>query len=109
MALVLAALILGSAGSAAALRGEGDAPYSTEGGNLYFNPATGEITDMDPSVSSALIPGSINGIPVTGIADQAFWMYANLRSVSLSEGAGRIGESGCRYCKSRRIPAPDRR
>ena len=37
--------------------------YAVEGGNIYFDPETGTITDCDTSVTRADIPGEIQGVP----------------------------------------------
>ncbi len=56
--------------------------YLVEGGNLYFDPATGRITKCDTKVTSAVIPSEIGGVAVTKIGDGAFMYCFDLTYVS---------------------------
>ena len=40
--------------------------------DFFFDSSTGTITGLDSNASKIVIPSSINGVPVTGIADNAF-------------------------------------
>lgn len=46
--------------------------YAVTGGNIYFDTATGTVTDCDSGVTLASIPSEIESVPVTAIADHAF-------------------------------------
>jgi len=46
--------------------------YPVEGGNIYFNPATGAIVGCDPTITRADIPEYIDGVMVTRIDKYAF-------------------------------------
>ena len=46
--------------------------YPVEGGNIYFNPQTGQITGADYSITAADIPAQIGGAAVSGIMSSAF-------------------------------------
>ena len=46
----------------AAAAQSGRVTYAVIGGNIYFDPSTGTITDCDSSVTEAIIPSSINGV-----------------------------------------------
>ncbi len=56
--------------------------YPAEGGNIYFDPTTGEIADCDEKVTGTVIPSSINGVTVTGIKGSAFF-YCKYRNYSV--------------------------
>ncbi len=73
--------------------------YPVEGGNIYFDPSTGTITDCDYTVTSAVIPGTINGIPVTTIGYKAFYDCYNLTSVTIGDSVTAIGNSAFYKCK----------
>ena len=62
---------------------ETEIAYPVEGGNLYFDKATGTITDCDEDVTSADIPDEINGVPVTAIGSYAFSSCNSLSSVDI--------------------------
>ena len=66
--LILAiTVILGIIGAFPAMAAT-DIAYEVEGGNIYFNPETGTVTDCDYTVTSAVIPEKINGASVTSIS-----------------------------------------
>ena len=82
---------------------ETDIAYPVEGGNLYFDKATGTITDCDNSVTGADIPAQIDGVAVTGIGSNAFKDCGKLISVTLPKSVTSIGDnafSGCTYLSS---------
>ena len=58
--------------SVLAFNSDTDVTYAVEGGNIYFDAATGTITYCDASVTAANIPSEINGVSVTNISDTAF-------------------------------------
>lgn len=92
---------------ALAVEEDGTISYAVEGGNLYFDPSTGAITDCDTSVTSADIPSVINEVPVTSIGDGAFSDCSSLTSVRIPDGVTRIGWwafSGCSSLSSVTIP-----
>ena len=85
-------------------------PYAVTGGNIYYNYSTeGEIgiTGCDPGVTEAIIPSSINGIPVVYISDSAFYECTRLTSVSIPDTVTRIGIGaflGCTGLTDIKIP-----
>ncbi len=82
---------------------EEEIAYPAEGGNIYFDPSTGTIIDCDDTVTSAVIPGTINGIPVTTIGDEAFYRCKSLTSVTIGDSVTTIGDfafSSCYALKS---------
>lgn len=58
--------------------------YAVTGGNIYFDAATGTITDCDQNVTAAEIPDAIDGAAVTSIGDSAFYNSC-LTSISHSQ------------------------
>ena len=80
----------------------GRVSYPAEGGNLYFDPETGTITDCDESVARADIPSEIGGVSVTAIGSVAFFGCSSLTAVTISEGAAvtAIGDSAFQGCSS---------
>lgn len=70
----------------------GTMAYAVEGGSIYFDPETGEITDCDEGVTRVDIPEFINGTQVTGIREYAFRDSGTLRCVTIPEGVTSIGE-----------------
>lgn len=77
-----------------------DIAYAVEGGNIYFDAATGTITACDDSVTTADIPTAINGVSVTSIGNGAFFECSNLTSVVIPEGVTTIGETAFGWCSS---------
>lgn len=65
------------------------------GGAIYFDEATGTITDCDQSVTEAVIPEEINGVTVREISGKAFdgyyddytdeWVSHSLESVTIPD------------------------
>lgn len=76
------------------------AAYAVEGGNIYFDKATGEITDCDSAVTKAVIPSKISGISVTSVGNNAFNNCSKLTSVVLPDGVTRIGNNAFYFCES---------
>lgn len=72
--------------------------YPVEGGNLYFDPNSGTITDCDHSVSAAVIPQEIGGVAVTSIGDFAFDYCDKLNSVTIPYGVETVGRLSFAYC-----------
>ena len=74
--------------------------YLVEGGNLYFDPNTGIITDCDGAVTSANIPDKIDGVSVTAIGNFAFSSCESLTSVTIPDSVTAIGNFAFSSCKS---------
>ena len=77
-----------------------DISYDVVGGKIYFDAATGTITDCDTSVTEAVIPEDIYGVKVIAIKRNAFKDCKNLVKVSLPDTVETIGESAFYNCKS---------
>ena len=77
-----------------------DIPYAVEGGNIYFDKATGTVTDCDASVTAADIPAEIDGVAVTSIGNFAFEVCTNLTSVSIPNSVTSIGHWALAQCNS---------
>ncbi len=75
-----------------------DGIYPMPGGNLYFDPETGTITDCDTTVSVANIPAEIYGVPVKAIGENAFVSCNKLTSVTIPAGVELIGDRTFRSC-----------
>lgn len=80
--------------------------YAVTGGNIYFDPATGEITDCDYDVTEAVIPSEIEGVPVTGISGYAF-SFGKLTSVTIPDSVITIGECAFQGCDLTSVVIPD--
>lgn len=76
----------------------GSVAYAVEGGNIYFDPGTGEIVDCDGSVTKAVIPSSIGGAAVTGIGNSAFLECGGLTSVTIPGSVTGIGPYAFEGC-----------
>lgn len=74
--------------------------YAVEGGNIYFDPATETITDCDTTVTSAVIPAEINGVPVTYIGFCAFLDCTDMTSVTIPDSVTSIGITAFGWCDS---------
>ena len=72
--------------------------YSVTGGKLYFDTATGTITDADETITAAVIPAEIDGVAVTKIGDQAFASCRNLTSIAIPESVTEFGERVFQHC-----------
>jgi hypothetical protein len=74
--------------------------YAVEGGNIYFNAATGEISDADYTVTSVNIPAEIDGVAVTSIGDSAFLVCTSLTDVTIPNSVTSIGKEAFESCMS---------
>ncbi len=59
--------------------------YAVDGGNIYFDTATGTITDCDDMIVKADIPAAINNVSVVAIGVAAFNNCPNLSVVKLPD------------------------
>ncbi|MBQ7265590.1 MAG: leucine-rich repeat domain-containing protein [Firmicutes bacterium] len=66
-------------------------PQPVTGGNIYFDRASGYITDCDKSVTEARIPEEIAGKPVTGIKGYIFRFCDNLKKVTVPKSMTDLG------------------
>ena len=85
----------------------GVAKYPAQGGYIYVDMSTGEVTDCDETVESVVIPSEINGIKIIRIGDSAFRECSRLTGITIPEGVTRIGNSafyGCSNLISITIP-----
>ena len=78
---------------------ETDIPYAVNGGNIYFDIATGMITDCDAGVIEAQIPDYIEGVRVTSIGNSAF-AGCKIRSIVLPLGLENIYDFAFYNCDS---------
>lgn len=74
--------------------------YPVTGGNIYFDTATGTITDCDTSVTEAVIPLKISGVSVTTLGDGAFSYCYSLISVTIGISVTTIGNKAFSHCTS---------
>ena len=74
--------------------------YPVEGGKLYFDTATGTITDCDEEVTKAVIPNTIDEVSVTSIGERAFFDCDMLASVDIPDSVTSIGSSAFSNCSS---------
>ena len=81
--------------------------YPVTGGNLYFDTATGAITDCDTSVTEAVIPSAINGVSVTTIGENAFADCNSLTSVTIPDSVTTIGDYAFLRCRLTSVTIPD--
>ncbi len=72
--------------------------YVVEGGNVYFNVATGTIIDADAAITSATIPSEIEGVTVTGIGVRAFEDCVSLLTVQIPDTVIAIGREAFENC-----------
>ncbi len=76
------------------LKSDTDVAYAVTGGNIYFDVATGTITDCDESVTAVIIPDEINGVAVTTIGGWAFENCHDLEYISIPKSVVEIGTGG---------------
>ncbi|MBQ1375190.1 MAG: leucine-rich repeat protein, partial [Clostridia bacterium] len=72
--------------------------YTVPGGYIYFDKSSGTITGADGGVTSAVIPASIDGVPVTAIGNSAFSSCHSLTSVAIPAGVTSIDPYAFQYC-----------
>lgn len=73
-------------------------PYAVEGGYLYYDPATGTITDCDETVTAAVIPSELGGVTITAIGDYAFENCGEMKSVIIPQSVKSIGAYAFAFC-----------
>ncbi|MBE5923850.1 MAG: hypothetical protein E7271_05195 [Lachnospiraceae bacterium] len=81
--------------------------YEVEGGKLWFDITTGEITWAQETVTSAVIPETIEGVTVQSIGEWAFYNHEGLTSVTLPDTVTIIKKGafyGCSSLESITIP-----
>ena len=83
LSLLLVLLMVVTLVPTAALAANDTVAYAVTGGNIYFDKATGTITDCGWNVTEAVIPNKIEGIPVTSIGSYAFEGCTGLTSVTI--------------------------
>ena len=77
-----------------------DLTYDVPGGKLYFDATTGTITRSDETVTEAVIPSEIYGVPVTAIGDYAFNQRSDLASITIPNTVTTIGRQAFGACRS---------
>lgn len=80
-----------------------DASYEVEGGNIYFNKATGLITGADSTVTKVSIPLYIDKTLVLGIDDYAFFNCPNLIEVTMRNELKTIGKKAFAFSGLKKI------
>ena len=88
-----------------------DIAYEAEGGNIYIN-SSGYIKNADSGITSAVIPDTIDGIQIVGVARGAFYEHQNLESITLPDTVTTIETnafSGCTNLKSINLSANTQR
>ncbi|OON97673.1 MAG: hypothetical protein ATN31_07950 [Candidatus Epulonipiscioides saccharophilum] len=69
-----------------------------QNGEVLFDNETGTILEVSPDVTEARIPVNISGMPVTAIAEFAFFDCVNLHTLFIPEGVVIIGDSAFQNC-----------
>ena len=98
--LLVIALLCGLLATGTVSASESVIAYPVEGGSIYFDKATGAITDCDETVTNAVIPTEIDGVAVTSIGYLAFGFCDSLTSVTIPDSATNIGEYAFGFCYS---------
>ena len=70
--------------------------FTTNNGAITITGCSGPVS----SVTNVIIPGTINGLPVTSIGNDAFQGYDSLTSVTISNGVSSIGMNAFQWCTS---------
>lgn len=73
-------------------------PYKVPGGYIYYDAATGTITDADINITSAVIPSTINGTTITAIDSMAFDTCWDVLSIEIPETVTYIGDYAFQHC-----------
>lgn len=81
-------------------KNDSDVAYPAQGGNIYFNEATGTVTACDKSVTAAVIPSEIKGTAVTTIGALAFVNCSVLSSVTIPDSVTSIEAQAFADCSS---------
>lgn len=81
-------------------KNDSDVAYPAQGGNIYFDEATGTITACDKSVTAAVIPSEINGVAVIGIGYYAFTDGTSLTTVTIPDSVTSVDEGAFYGCES---------
>ena len=84
--------------AALADKSDTDIAYAVTGGYIYFDKSAGTITDCDISVTTAVIPETIENVSVTSIGDEAFSWCRQLTSVTIPDSVTSIGNSAFQQC-----------
>lgn len=75
--------------------------YPVTDGNILFDKDTGTVVDCDWFVTEAIIPETIDGVPVTAIGNGAFQCpVCRLRNVSIPNSVTSIGDCAFYCCDS---------
>ncbi len=75
--------------------------YRVSGESVYINKYTGDMTEV-------FIPGTIDGMSVVGIDEEAFWYKDKITAVKLPESLLKIGDRAFQGCSSiEEIVLPD--
>ena len=83
-----------------ALDKHGNLIYPVENGNIYFNKTKNTIVKADQTITSAIIPSNIEGIPVKAIGNEAFQDCSKLKTISLPKDLEEIGYRAFYDCTS---------
>ena len=73
--------------------------YPVEGGSITFFTLIGEVLSCDSSVTTAIIPETIEGYAVTSIGSSAFEYCSGLTTVSIPRTVKHIGTYAFGYCE----------
>ena len=115
--IFLYGLIAASLCAIAYAKNETDIAYPVTGGNIYFDKATGTVTDCDETVTQAVIPAEIEGVSVhfigyddlfeNSLGNQAFNNCVNLISVEIPESVTEIRDKAFACCALTSVIIPD--